>query len=233
MDEKQNGHYTTQGGIRIDFISIPQTIRRFLASNPQPEPPTYTITTATGATETHAHTEQTLETPEEKAVWQAYQDRMREYMGKFVRVCVMRGIRVHSKIEDWIDEQAELGITIPDSKLDAKLEWITEYVLTAREDYEAVFLGVMRAMEVPDDLLKQIEGLFHGDMGRDATQPASDSVPEQVANGEPVRGSTHGVQTGDAAKSVRRSKRRGPSIRDTDMPNPGPDAGLGNADSRG
>lgn len=209
--------YVTARGVKIEFLPIPRAIQKFQMSHSQPEPPQYEIKTATGIVEKHPHNETTLETDADKAAWAEYQKQLSDFNEKFLRICFVRGVRVHADMNEWIAEQKALDIPVAEDVTERKVEWITDWVLATREDYQQVLLGVMRASEVPEDLLKQIEGLFRGQVGQSNGNGTSETpIPDDksdVVLQQTFRGSTDGVRPGDTAEPIRPMGRKRQGIR--------------------
>jgi len=210
--------FTTSQGFEVEFLPIPQSIRKFHLSHPEPKPPTYIVKSKlTGVEETFYHDVNTIETDEEKAQWTAYQQTMNEYNEKFLRVCLIKGIRVHASMDEWIAEQAELEIPVADSPMTARIEWITEKILATKEDFESIMIGVMKASGAPEELLAQVESLFRGQMeqssGTKIERVASDDDGRELVLRSEIRGSVDGVGVADTAKPVRRVGKARPGVR--------------------
>lgn len=209
--------HTTSQGFKIEFLPIPQAIRKFHTTHPEPQPPTYTVTLATGGTEEHPHTEQTIETDDEKAAWQNYLRALSEYNEKFLRICLVKGVRVHAEMDEWLAEQAALEIPVAENPTERKIEWILDRILIDKNDYEAVMMGVMRASGAPEELMTQIESLFRGEMGepgRDATgEIANPSDGAGVVLQSPDGGGTDGVRDGDTTEPIRSVDTRRQGVR--------------------
>lgn len=168
--------YTTSRGVNIDFLPISrETLLRFRAANPEPKPPTYDVLTGLGIKETHVHDKTTVQTLEERAALEAYEQAQAQYTLHYLRFFVLRGLEIHATIDDWLAEQSFIGLPRLDNKAEERFEWITNCVLATSEDYKAVMLGVIEASGVPEDLLLQIDATFHGQLQGTDTQAASDS----------------------------------------------------------
>lgn len=209
--------YITARGIKIEFLPIPRAIQKFHTTHSQPEPPQYEVKTASGVIEKHPHNEATLETDDDKAAWADYQRALGEFNEKFLRVCFVRGVKVNADINEWIAEQKALDLPVSEDATERKVEWITDWVLATREDYEAVLIGVMRASEVPEDLLKQIEGLFRGQVGQsEGNETNRPGVSIDTANVvlQPVfRGESNRLRDEDTQEPVRQVEEKRQSKR--------------------
>ena len=213
-----DNRFTTSQGFDVEFLPIPQSIRKFHLAHPEPKPPTYIVKSKlTGVEETFYHDINTIETDEEKAQWESYQKDMGEYNEKFLRVCLIKGIRVHASMDEWLAEQAELEIPVADSPMTARIEWITEKILATKEDFESIMIGVMKASGAPEELLSQVEALFRGQVeqpsGTKIERVASDDDGWELVLRSQIRGSVDGVGVADTAKPVRRVGKARPGVR--------------------
>lgn len=206
--------FTTSRGFEITFQPIPQMlIDRVRTSHKLPEPPYYEIKTLTGAIEKHAHDETTLETDADRAAWADYQRQLaetNEHINRsFMRLVFLRGIEIEMPQDDtWVREQKLLGITIPDDPLERKLHWIETEVIATVDDADRITRGALEASGVPQEALAQAEDTFRRSAQRDAAQESDDQARQM--DDDSTRGrSDSSIQDANAAKPVRRPKRRG------------------------
>lgn len=209
--------YKTSQGFEVEFLSIPRAIEKFHLTHPQPEPPQYEIQTAVGVVEKHFHTEKTLETDEDKGAWKAYQRALNEYNEKFLRVCFVKGIIVHATMDEWVEEQKALEIPVAENLTERKIEWLLDKVVSTKEDFEQIMLGVMKASGAPEELLTQIESLFRGQMGEsngNGIEESADLTDETSMVLQPeIRGSIDGVRDENTAEPVRPLEGKGQGVR--------------------
>ena len=124
--------YTTGAGIEIEIKAIsPDYMAELDKQVPMPEPPTYERTLLGGETEVIAHTEDSIETEEEKLVWSEYQMKLAiarsELFMKKARAIVKKCVIVQMpEDEAWIRAQQEDGISVPDDPA----ERIQHYIKT-------------------------------------------------------------------------------------------------------
>ena len=155
--------------------------QRYRESGELIDPPTYTVTTASGATETYPHDETTLQTDEDKAAWQRYQDAMarlgREKMRVATELYLLRGLVIEEPPQEWLDEMAVLGIQIATDARQRKLDYIQIEVLKTPEDLIRATMAITRlsASGVPDEGMRAVEAQFRRALERAAIssdQPA-------------------------------------------------------------
>lgn len=174
--ETSSGKMVTSRGVEIEFMPIPpRMLQKFDELNPEPEPPFYEVTTATGAKERHEHTDTTVKTDAEKAALAEYNRKRSEHIDRFIKFFCLRGIKVSASYDDWVDEQTFLELPVPESKAAAKYEWLIGAVLSSVDDYKAVVIGIMQASGVPDNLLAQVSEQFRGDVEGHPDAPAADT----------------------------------------------------------
>lgn len=218
--------FVTSRGIEVEFRPVPKELMmRFNAANPQPKPPTYTVTsTVTGTTQNIEIDEQSIRekseqfTPEQHAAWNEYAAKQGEWVERFIKFFCIRGLTVRAAMDDWLEEQKFLNIPISENKSERKFEWITSEVLETADDYKAVVLGVIEASGVPADLLQQVSDSFRGDVQRSAAQPDGD-VAKQVEGIAELRRSEGDVAPETHAKRMGKTKRARPRVGDGDAGN--------------
>lgn len=211
--------FTTSRGIEIEFRPVSKELMmRFSAANPQPKPPTYqTASTVTGSTEEHEIDELSIRekpeqfTPEQHAAWNDYLTKQSDFVMKFIRFFCVRGLQVHAKMDDWIEEQKFLNIPLPDGKAALRFEWITNEVLETPADYTAVISGVLEASGVPAGLLEQVSDSFRGDVPGNTPEAVGDGA-EQVEGVTELPGSAGDVALAVDPQPVGKTKRARPRV---------------------
>lgn len=208
--------FTTSRGVVLEFLPIPTFLEKIYIQHPLPQPPTYSVKTVAGAVETHVHDTTTLETDEDRAAWDAYQKNLKDSQEKLnlalMRVVLLRGIKVDLPADEgWIQEQAFIGLSVPDDPRERKIYWLETEVLASKEDYAAVVAGVMEASGVPEEAVRQAEETFRGALGGEKaaglTAPSNGHAVDDV---EPVRAGASGDQERNPAhERVRRARRDG------------------------
>ena len=130
------------------------------------DPPTYTITTATGETETHAHDADSLTTDEERAAWEAYQTARAEMEAeqrlRTTKFLLLNGIVGHEPTEEWAEEQAYWGLEVPADPRERRLEYIQAEVLKTPQDTIDAMGEIMRLSMAgaPQEVRDSVEAYF-------------------------------------------------------------------------
>lgn len=168
--------YTTPTGITVELSAIPQLQVEMVRSKAMadwqaehgelPSKPTYTITTADGAEETHEHDETTIaEDPAAKIAWDTWQNK-HALCEAFVSEKVMdffmlRGIKVEMPASDeWIDQQGYFGITVPDQPVARRLHYIRTEVLSGPADIGEIMTKIMSLSGTPQEVVDQAAATF-------------------------------------------------------------------------
>lgn len=143
------------------------------------DPPTYTITTATGATETHAHDADSLTTDEERAAWEAYQTARAEMEAeqrlRVTKFLLLNGIVGCEPTEEWAEEQAYWGLEVPADPRERRLEYIQAEVLKTAQDTMDVIQEIMRLSMAgaPKEAVAAVEAYFRHQVEGAATAGGS------------------------------------------------------------
>jgi hypothetical protein len=146
------------------------------------EPPTYTVDTVAGTTETHVHDDTTLSTDEDKAAWAAYQAALvrlgRETNARATKLLMLKGIDVADPSPEWLADQAYFGIDVPDDPRERKLAYIETEVLKTPEDIIRATTRIMQLSltGLPEEDLAAVEALFRGSLaGSRITLPKAET----------------------------------------------------------
>ena len=142
------GQFTSSTGRTVKLQAVsPFLIDQVKASVAMPEPPTYTVTTATGGTETWPHDETTLATDDDKKAWAAYKLAVKNAQAiqndRVARLILSRGVQVDIPNDGWREFQTELGVKVPESPIDLKVHFITTEVIGTPEDLGEIVAQVM------------------------------------------------------------------------------------------
>ena len=161
---------------RVLIQSVQGTVERELRAAGLPlNPPTYTVTTDTGDTETHVHDEHSLTTDEERAAWTAYQAvqerRTAETNARVSKALLVAGVVVEAPPEDWAEEMRYLGVELPDEPRDLRYSYLELEVLKTPADIMNAIGGIMRlSMDgAPQEALDAVDALFRRALEGDAT----------------------------------------------------------------
>jgi alkanesulfonate monooxygenase SsuD/methylene tetrahydromethanopterin reductase-like flavin-dependent oxidoreductase (luciferase family) len=132
------------------------------------DPPTYTITTATGETETHAHDADSVATgtDEERAAWEAYQTARAEMEAeqrlRTTKFLLLNGIVGHEPTEEWAEEQAYWGLEVPEDPRERRLAYLQAEVLKTPQDTIDAMGEIMRLSMAgaPQEVRDSVEAYF-------------------------------------------------------------------------
>lgn len=174
-----NNTFTTSRGKKVKILGLSQLLLdKIRGSVPDPERPTYTATTVAGKVETHFHDETTLQSDEDRAMWDAYlkakQDAQNTLKERLVRAILMKGIEVDAPTDDgWFEMQEFLGLTVPTNGLERAYDYICTEVIGNGDDLTTIMEMVMRATGVPEEALAEAQASFRSAMAQvNATGPA-------------------------------------------------------------
>ena len=170
--------YTTERGVTVDVTPIPMLLDEIRKATPMPDQPTYTEHIAGGAeqeviiSDADARTWQ-KENPESWAehaeVWTDFElerDVAQSLLNDRLWQAVMqRAIVVQlPKKDDWIAEQVELGLTVPDDQRGRRIHYIRTEVI-----------GGMK------DVLRMTALAYGADLSEEALSLAEDSFRDNLA----------------------------------------------------
>ena len=132
------------------------------------DPPTYTITTATGETETHAHDADSVATgtDEERVAWEAYQTARAEMEAeqrlRTTKFLLLNGIVGHEPTEEWAEEQAYWGLEVPEDPRERRLAYLQAEVLKTPQDTIDAMGEIMRLSMAgaPQEVRDSVEAYF-------------------------------------------------------------------------
>jgi hypothetical protein len=190
--------YMTSRGYVIRFKSIPVLIQKLVQQFPMPQPPTYTVQTATGATETHPHNATTLETDADRAAWADYQRALQlrgaEFLNAQIRMCLLEGIEVVSKpAGDWEKRQRLIGLRIPDDPLEKEMHFLETEITASKADVIALIAGVSRMSGIDEEAVSELEDSFRDSVGR--KRQNAERIAERNSDAEA------GLADGDALRA--------------------------------
>jgi len=178
--------YTTSTGIAVKVRAAnPYLVGRVegdvqaewqAAGKALPSVPTYTVETASGEKEVHEHTPSTLDTDEEKAAWQRYEQVQlayyREIRLRQTRIMLAKCVIFEMPADDaWVEAQTFLGIHVPEAGEARRLHYLETEVIGCMADV---------------DMLWELAQLASG-VTKAAIDAAEKSVPAG-AEGAPARG---------------------------------------------
>lgn len=167
--------FTTTDGMQIKlrpiasqlFVMIRRALEREFRERGEPiDPPTYSVTTASGAVETHTHDEKSLTTDAERAAWAEYQAATRRieaaYNDKVARLIFTQGLALPPMPEDWPAKMKALGAEPAADPDERYTEYVTVEYLKTPHDIKQAIAEVMKLSVhgVPQEQMAAIEELF-------------------------------------------------------------------------
>lgn len=125
----------------------------------KPLRPTYTEEVFGGGTEVHEHNETTLETDEERAAWESYQEHLTKFNGhvngRVMDYVLLAGTRLELPEDTgWMELQAHFGLAIPENKFDLRAHWLKTEVIKTLDDIQGIGNKILEISGI-DDRLKQ------------------------------------------------------------------------------
>ena len=179
---EETGMYTTRKGVAIRLRLFSPVLRDKVRQSVEfPEVPIYTATTAGGGKEEHPYTADMVETDDEKAMWQEYQDKLLAanltLFERLGRLALIRGTEVDIP-DGWEQEQAIYGIEVPIDPVERKLHWIETEAVESNEDLSALILAILAYQTVTLEERAAAAASFPSPVEGDAT---SETESEQGA----------------------------------------------------
>lgn len=121
--------------------------RKLMKEDARLTPPTYTTKNVAGDEETFPHDETTLETDEDKAAWEEYQQALNELEIEIASVTnsyvISEGVVIGDIPDEWFEKREWLGLDTPENRLDRRLLYIETEILTTQEDMIHALSAIM------------------------------------------------------------------------------------------
>lgn len=175
--------FTGVNGVTITFRSVsPFLIDRLRASFQMPEPPTYTATTVTGATETHKHDSDSIQSasPEEKAAYDGYLMSVRQtnvrQQEAFTRLLLSRGVEVDVPANGWVEDQEALGVNVPTEANARKVHYILTEIIGSPDDLVTILGYIMERTGVKKEATDAAMSSFRRATKRGSNHKSDDSA---------------------------------------------------------
>ncbi len=162
--------YITERGVTIGVCPIPLLLEEIRKSQQAkiPPVPTYKAKTVGGGVEVHKHDEKSLRTDEEKAAWAEYEmarakveDETSDIIWRAVRLKAIKVTLPES--DDWILDQLDLGLTVPEDARERRLHYIQTEVIGGMRDIIKI-TGIANGSDLTDEVLAAAEDSFRGAM---------------------------------------------------------------------
>ena len=169
--------YTTERGITVNVTPIPMLLDEIRKATPGPAQPTYTEHLAGGATQevvisdsdalawARENPESWAEHAEEWATFERERDEAQSLINDRIQLAVYkRAVQVDlPKSDDWIQEQAELGLTVPDGKQERKLHYIRTEVIGGMKDVWKI-TALANGTDLSEEALSSAEASFRSEL---------------------------------------------------------------------
>jgi len=128
-------------------------------------PPTYTVTTASGATETFPHDETTLQTDDDKAAWAKHTDAKKrmeaELSMAFMRYTLLSGVVCEEPTKEWQEQCTFLGLDLPENASERKLLYMQMMLLPTPADLKRAMAAVLAVSSTgSEEMVHAAEDLF-------------------------------------------------------------------------
>lgn len=191
---------------------VEQRVRREFEAKGEPlDPPTYEVKLASGLVQNEPHDETTLETIEDKVLWNIHQKavlrlRMKQNV-EVMKVKFVRGIVYDWPPTDanWEANQKMLGIEIPTNDFDKRYHYLTTEILASPEDelraMQAIDILSYAGMYREEDIAAAVDG-FRYNLRRAGILSGLADEKEQVELQRPAPGGENSEGMGADIESV-------------------------------
>jgi hypothetical protein len=144
--------FTNSAGLVIKIHGLPPLeIPRLAADIEYPSVPTYTVTTATGDTETHQHDETSLTSPEA------------ELTTRILKCVLIEAVEVEiTDLEGWSKRQKLMGMPVSEDPEERMLHYKETQVIRSPEDISEVMRIAMELTGVSEEAIKAAKTSFQG-----------------------------------------------------------------------
>jgi hypothetical protein len=181
--------YTTERGITVNVTPIPMLLDEIRKATPFPDQPTYTEHLAGGATQdvvisdadalawARENPESWAEHAEAWATFEQERDAAQSLLNERIWQAVMlRAVQVDlPKSDDWIEEQAELGLTVPEGKRERRIHYIRTEVIGGLKD-SLKMTALANGTDISEEALSLAESSFRGDLARQMLEGLKDKA---------------------------------------------------------
>lgn len=210
----KTGTYTTGTGATFTIRPIPPyTIEHYRLSfqqqfddtNPPIERPTYRVETAGGGFEVHPHDEATIETPEERAAfdaWTEYNDQRNAFVNtKILDVMIVEGVDADPAADPaWLKRKKFFSTKLPDDEIELKLFYVREHLVLDQTD-GGDFAGLPEAMSsllgVSQSAVAASKATFRGKVRQTGRRVARSAHAAQEAGEMVHEPAIHGDRDGE------------------------------------
>ena len=191
--------YTTERGVTVNVVPIPMLLDEIRKATPGPDQPTYTEHIAGGAeqevviSDADARTWQ-KENPESWAehaeAWEAYElerDAAQSLLNDRISQAVYKRAVIVDlpKNDDWIADQAELGLTVPDNPRERRVHYIKTEVIGGMKDVLRM-TAMANGADLSEEALSIAEDSFRDNLAEQILEGLKDqarTVEDRPAGG--------------------------------------------------
>lgn len=180
---EEHDSVTLRNGKTIQVAAVsPLLLQRieeaYKKEHPKPIKPTYEAKTAGDGTEIIEHDETTLQTDEERNAWAKWKQDDQVWQSglnlRFLRAFVLKGVHFEQvNFEEWEEEQAFLGLTVPDSAPERKIHYFETEFISHKSDVQAVTFAIMRKSGMDEEGLSTVDKLFRGEVAKETPDNGS------------------------------------------------------------
>lgn len=193
---ESKSRFITSTGREIRVLPISQitvsrirasVVDRFEKSGKRLRPPTYTVTDVAGTQETFPHTYETIEYPtvteEERTQWNEYLTDIaamdNEIKSKVTQYLYLSGLSVaEDNTPEYLEMCAFFNIPVPESRMEAKFQYIVEHVLPTAKDKTDAMLRILQVSGVESEVVKAVEDSFRGIPDEREAESTSEVSPD-------------------------------------------------------
>lgn len=194
MEQNDVKRYKTKSGHVLTFRAIaPTLIAKVQQSIKDPPTPTYEEEIMLGKNDDGTpkvgkiqkeHTEESIETDEERKAWEWYQEEKEKVDGlrreKIMQLFYLRGLDVELPDNGWEEDQVFLGIEVPEEPRAKRLHFLETEALASPEDIMEVITSIMALSGVEQEAIDEAKGLFRSSLQGQGT---GEVVAEATGNG--------------------------------------------------
>ena len=191
--------YTTERGVTVEVMPIPMLLDEIRKATPGPDQPTYTENLAGGGkdevtisdADAAAWQKNDPDTWAEHAeAWAAFElerDAAQSLLNDRLWQAVMkRAVKLElPKNDDWIEDQVELGITVPENPRERRIHYIRTEVVGGMKDVLRM-TALANGADLSEEALSLAEASFRNNLAREILAGLTNqggSVEDRTASG--------------------------------------------------
>lgn len=145
----------------INKLFLRNIVEEYQKRNPEPKKPTYDVVGFGGANEKKEHDENSVQTDDEKALWEEYKAAHSEWKMN-QDLSILESVLLQAVVlpegwaddQEWIDFMEYSGIEIPRNTFKKKYLYITSWLTGSDADLQSIMQTVLEAPGVPEDAFR-------------------------------------------------------------------------------